>query len=78
MSLPISTIKKYERVTVLLHSIRFALFYWNLSQEDRTTLENYKHTLEPERLALRKAMETDPQFFLGFSNFLNRRVSLEK
>ncbi|EMF82203.1 hypothetical protein LEP1GSC188_3374 [Leptospira weilii serovar Topaz str. LT2116] len=77
MNLPRSTVKRYERVTVLLHSIRFALFHWNLSVEDRATLENYKHILEPERLALRKAMETDPDFFSGFSNLLNRRAGLE-
>ncbi|EKN89015.1 hypothetical protein LEP1GSC034_3870 [Leptospira interrogans str. 2003000735] len=77
MNLPISTVKRYERVTVLLHSIRFALFHWDLSEEDRSTLENYKHTLEPERVALRKAMETDPDFFSGFSNLLNRRAGLD-
>ncbi|MFQ3855971.1 MULTISPECIES: hypothetical protein [Leptospira] len=63
MNVPKNTIRKYESVTALLYSIRKSLFFDNLTQNERKTLEDYKNTLEPERVALRKAIETDESYF---------------
>ncbi len=74
---PDETLRRYTNIMRLLHKIRYVLFFdESLTQEDRRMLENYKNTLEPERQALHKAVETDHDYLHSYSDFVKRRNAL--
>lgn len=74
---PDETLRRYTNIMRLLHKIRYVLFFdESLTRDDRRMLENYKNTLEPERQALYKAIETDHDYLHSYSDFVKRRNAL--